>query len=258
MLQEVETPLCGSKKIDDYSRLWMENFDVQNAQKYHAKFGRPTKRYKHDVQLAVVKKWVRPGICLDAPIGSGRVADSLQDRRDVKVVGIDLSPAFLQHCRGNLDIPLVLGDIHTLPFATSSVDTIVCLQTLFGLPRYRDIIDEFMRILKKEGRLILNLPNAAYTNSRIFRVFRKNYPYSTPSNYNELPDIFSGHGTIVDYYKHDWADGIASLHPVLNKVIQRMLVWRSIQSWLIHLELNHKGLLPQWISAQHLLVVERS
>lgn len=77
-----------------YSALFTGAFDVSAARRYDNKFRNSIKAYKHHIQTLVCEEWVRPGRCLDAPIGSGRITKALRARPDVDVVGFDRSRGF--------------------------------------------------------------------------------------------------------------------------------------------------------------------
>jgi SAM-dependent methyltransferase len=54
--------------------------------------------------------------------------------------------------------PNVYGDAQVLPFAPSSVDTVLLLDVLEHLPRPSECIAEIHRVLQPKGRLILQVP----------------------------------------------------------------------------------------------------
>jgi len=79
---------------------------------------------------------------------------------DVKLTGVDLSPAMLDVAReraGNLDrdVDLQEGDAHHLPFADESFDTVVCTFSLCNIPDPHQALTEMQRVLRPGGRLVL-------------------------------------------------------------------------------------------------------
>lgn len=98
---------------------------------------------------------------LDAGCGSGWLSFILM-RRGFKVVGLDISrERLLKEAKRHLKdtIPLVEGDLHQLPFKKESFDIVVCAEVLEHLKNPAIGLKEINRVLKKEGRLILTIPN---------------------------------------------------------------------------------------------------
>jgi len=77
---------------------------------------------------------VRPGLrpVLDAPCGTGRLRGVLE-RRGMRYVGADVSPAMLAEAAQDPDAALVLGDVERLPFQDGSFDVVVCCRLLHHL-----------------------------------------------------------------------------------------------------------------------------
>jgi ubiquinone/menaquinone biosynthesis C-methylase UbiE len=80
--------------------------------------------------------------------------------RDIRVVGIDLSPEMLELARLRArglarDLDLTAGDAHDLPYAAESFDTVVCTYSLCNIPDHGRAVREMARVLRPGGRLIL-------------------------------------------------------------------------------------------------------
>lgn len=65
------------------------------------------------------------------------------------------------------------GDITAMPFENDSFDLILCLDVLehIDILSHEKALNEFQRVLKKKGQLILTLPNLAHFASRIAFLF---------------------------------------------------------------------------------------
>lgn len=79
---------------------------------------------------------------------------------EVTITGIDLSERMLDIARNRAadldrDVTLRPGDAHALPFDDASFDTVVCTFGLCAIPDTDAAIDEMIRVLRPEGRLIL-------------------------------------------------------------------------------------------------------
>lgn len=76
---------------------------------------------------------------------------------DTVITGIDISEKQLRR-NDQLDVKL-LGDIQTYDFAEESYDVIACRFVLEHLPEPVKALDNLCRALKKDGLLILTVPN---------------------------------------------------------------------------------------------------
>lgn len=98
---------------------------------------------------------------LDAGCGTGQVTRALELQfPGARLFGLDTTPAMLARARsrcqraaiheGNLDAPL--------PYPDASFDRIVCSNVLYALPRPAFTLNEFARVLRPGGRLVLATP----------------------------------------------------------------------------------------------------
>jgi demethylmenaquinone methyltransferase/2-methoxy-6-polyprenyl-1,4-benzoquinol methylase len=94
---------------------------------------------------------------LDVAIGTGLIAE--EALRIVGpgggVFGLDLSEAMLVQARRKLDIPLIQGTAEALPLADESVDFVVMGYAIRHIPDLQVCFDEFRRVLKRGGTLLL-------------------------------------------------------------------------------------------------------
>ena len=98
------------------------------------------------------------GDVLEVAIGTG-LNIPLYDT-DLKVTGVDLSPAMLDIARQRAadlhrEIDLREGDAHRLAFDDESFDTVVCTFSLCNIPDPDRAVSEMRRVLRPGGRLIL-------------------------------------------------------------------------------------------------------
>src|SRR6266511_5240175 len=98
------------------------------------------------------------GQVLEVAIGTGLNLDFYPD--DIRLTGVDLSPAMLERARdraGTLgrDVDLQEGDAQALAFPDNSFDTVVCTFSLCAIPDDRQAVAEMRRVLRPGGRLLL-------------------------------------------------------------------------------------------------------
>lgn len=95
------------------------------------------------------------GRVLDAGCGEGRYTRELIGR-GCQAVGLDwsheLCAAAAQRSRAS---HFVVGDLHRLPFRDQSFDCIASIMVLQELPHIMPVLQEFGRILRKGGQLVL-------------------------------------------------------------------------------------------------------
>lgn len=101
---------------------------------------------------------------LDVGCGWGRIASDIVTRKRVHIIGIDVSSHFVKLFNKRLQShgKAIVGDMRRLPFNNNSFDLVCCVVSLMYLFSNEDQIvalSEMLRVLKKEGRLVLIEPN---------------------------------------------------------------------------------------------------
>lgn len=95
---------------------------------------------------------------LDAGCGEGIVLNRLSGVPGRQIFGLDLDPARLQLTRSRLPGQvLVLGDIHNLPFASTSFDLVLALEVFEHLGSPREALREVLRVTR--NYLLASVPN---------------------------------------------------------------------------------------------------
>jgi SAM-dependent methyltransferase len=103
---------------------------------------------------------------LDAGCGSGAMARLMASSHpNWEIVGVDFNPAYVAYARdhgraGNLEnLHFEQGDVCALQFPSASFDVVWSRFVLYFLPRPEEAIQEFRRVLKPDGELIVALHN---------------------------------------------------------------------------------------------------
>lgn len=107
------------------------------------------------------RSWVcqrASGDVLEVAVGTGLNLGWYAE--DVRLTGIDLSPAMLAHARSRVDsvrcaVELRTGNAQALDFPDGSFDAVVCTFSLCAVPDDRGAIQEMRRVLKPGGSLLL-------------------------------------------------------------------------------------------------------
>lgn len=95
------------------------------------------------------------GIVMDIGAGTGAVASASVSRSlsGDKFIGVDVAHSMLlQHARYS---PVVVGDAHSLPFADSHADIVVCRQSIHYFDFPDVVLAEIKRVLAFDGQLLI-------------------------------------------------------------------------------------------------------
>jgi 2-polyprenyl-6-hydroxyphenyl methylase/3-demethylubiquinone-9 3-methyltransferase len=92
---------------------------------------------------------------LDVGCGSGYHLARLR-RRGYDAVGLDGSAAMLVQARAHAPgLPVVIGDVESLPFPAQSFDVVVCIEVLRYLRDTATCINEIARVLRPGGACLV-------------------------------------------------------------------------------------------------------
>jgi SAM-dependent methyltransferase len=99
--------------------------------------------------------------CADLGCGDGRNLLGLQ-AGGLDVLGLDISPMALRRADALLrakgrPVPLVVGDIAALPFASGTLDVVTALDVGGQVPDPAPMLAEALRVLRRGGMLVINL-----------------------------------------------------------------------------------------------------
>ena len=103
----------------------------------------------------------RGEVVLDCPTGGGVTFARGLPRTRGLLLGADLSSLMLARAAGRRAairerrrVALVRADATRLPLAEGSVDRVLCFNSLHCIPRHREVLTEFRRVLRPGGELV--------------------------------------------------------------------------------------------------------
>jgi ubiquinone/menaquinone biosynthesis C-methylase UbiE len=117
---------------------------------------------------------------LDVACGAGQIAIPAA-RAGVKVTGIDLAANLIAQARARaenetLEVHFEEGDAEMLPYADESFDIVVSLIGAMFAPRPECVANEFVRVCKRGGRIVMaNWTSEGFVGD-MFRVIGKHVP----------------------------------------------------------------------------------
>lgn len=143
---------------------------------------------------------------LEAGVGTGRFATWLA-KKGFEVVGIDISKEMLKKAREkrktlDVDMDLILADVHCLPFRKRIFDCCICINTIDHFSDLDGFLKQLKDIVKSEGHFICNFPNllspylpiAMIVNSRKRTLFKGGMVRSKWSTLWEISEMISRNG----------------------------------------------------------------
>lgn len=166
--------------------------------------------YEHWHRYAWVAPWVAGKRVLDAACGEG-YGSALLARTAAEVIGVDLSEQSVAHARQRYvaaNLRYQQANCLALPLADASVDVVVSFETLEHLAEHDALIEEFRRVLKADGFLVISSPDR--------KTYSDDTGYANPYHVREL-------------YRPEFEDLLARHFPVWHLFGQKLafqsLLW---------------------------------
>lgn len=240
-------------------------------------------RLKNRVETHLIRTLARGHDILDVGIGSGRASLPLLET-GIALTGIDSSQAMLDECRrraGGRPIRLEHGDITAIPYADESFDTLVSLNVMTHFPNWREVLPEWLRVLRPGGRMVFDI----YSLDHIEAVAARRGPgleHLLPGGLDQLQaNEFQMRIKVSELAEFALAAGVrlTAIHPYLGSLGSESNFWtcegwakgRSwdrLKSWIadderlfeffLFLELEGYLHLDSTSSARFMVVIEKS
>ena len=125
-------------------------------------------------------------VILDAGCGEGHLMLKMYQSIPLnKYYGFDVSHTALQSAKKKCKFAkLKYMDLSDIKIKNNFFDVIVCTEVIEHIYEYQDVINEFKRVLKKGGYLILTFPNEFFWTISRFFIGRK--PIKVPDHVNSF------------------------------------------------------------------------
>ncbi len=117
--------------------------------------------YEHWHRYAWVSRWLSGKSVLDAACGEG-YGSALLAQSAAEVTGVDVSAASVEHARRRYEtenLRFEQADCLALPLQDDSFDVVVSFETLEHLADHDGLMQEFLRVLKPDGFVVLSSPD---------------------------------------------------------------------------------------------------
>jgi len=160
------------KYWDNFSNLWGTfPFSYNKMKKFH--------KYEEKLILSKIKN--KKSVILDLGCGIGRMLILLKKRGFKKLYGIDISSKMLNRCKKSMADSIVLLQYdfrNRLPFQSEQFDFVLSTanSVISGIEKPEKILKEVKRVLKNEGRLVIDTYNAENLTEDIIEKYYKKLP----------------------------------------------------------------------------------
>lgn len=143
--------------MNDRKKASKQSFDFQ-AQTYDVdKNGKHArKQYIHIIQQI---RRLTFSNALDVGCGTGEILSHLlEEYPDMTFSGIDISEKMLEQAQWKTKnrVHLSVGDAENLPYENDSFDLVICNDSFHHYPNPQQAMNEFHRVLKRNGHLLLS------------------------------------------------------------------------------------------------------
>ena len=170
----------------------------------------PAERAAWDRILDLVLAGRRQQDALDVGCGTGFLAIELA-KRGHRATGIDFAPAMVNLARGKaaasgLTMRFEEADAERLPFPSDSFDVVISRHVLWTLPHPEAAIDEWHRVLRRGGRLVVvdGQPNADPAvapvenarSSHEYAAVGDQLPFLEGRSREDIEALFRAHGLV--------------------------------------------------------------
>lgn len=127
----------------------------KNVEAYYRKFSRRIDRIRHEIEVNLIAAHAS-GELFDCSIGSGRFIGEFTNVANYS--GMDYSQEFVRRiAERHSDVHVVQGDLLSgIPVENDRYDIVLCIRTLFALPRTKEIIGDMVRICRPRGVVIFD------------------------------------------------------------------------------------------------------
>lgn len=165
--------------------------------------------YEHWHRYAFAQDLVAGKSVLDLACGEGYGSNLLAARAG-QVIGVDVATATVEHAaqkylRPNLRFEQ--GDATAIPLADQTIDVVVSFETLEHLAPQQKMLEEFRRVLKPDGMLIISTPDK--------RVYSDQAKFENEFHVKEL-------------YREEFEHLLSSIFPAVRMFGQKLLFQSAI------------------------------
>ncbi|MFZ7136937.1 MAG: class I SAM-dependent methyltransferase [archaeon] len=212
-------------------------YDSQAVDYDESRFTDPLGHHLDYMHKRIIIQFINPTtkLVLEAGVGTGRFATWLA-KKGVEVVGIDLSKEMLKKSKAkkallNVDVPLVMADVHNLPFKQGIFDACICINVMDHFPDVTAFLQQVNYVINHDdGYFVFNfsnvyspyLPVALAINSNKHAMFKSGKIQSHWFTLREVDDMLAKSGFVITNVKGCFIASPVPLGNILIKLIQAL------------------------------------
>jgi len=218
-------------KSTRFSQFYEQEAAQYHARRYETRYGSLFRRLHHHVLSERLQGLNASNHVLEVACGTGHTTELLS-RQGFQLTATDLTPQMMSQARERLldTGSFVRADAFRLPFPNDTFDAVVSTRFLHLFPctEQRSLLHEMHRVLKPEGRLIVDFDNftsrwimaAPYFLYNLFR-YRRSAPYAVYNRIRSTERVLRDVG-----FENVRTDGIGGTHLVLSAWISSALAFQ--------------------------------
>lgn len=122
--------------------------------------------WEHVYRYAFASHFVKQMRVLDIACGEGYGAAALQYAGASSVIGVDISESVCERAQKKYGIDAIPGRAEQIPLSDGMIDVIVSFETIEHVRQPDRFLDECVRVLAPNGRLIISTPRKGAFNQK--------------------------------------------------------------------------------------------
>lgn len=171
---------------------------------------------EHLHRYAIAQEYIKDKVVLDIACGEGYGTNLLSSYAK-DIIGVDISSETVEaakekYKKNNLNFKV--GSATQIPLEDKKVDVVVSFETIEHLRDHETMLQEFKRVLKEDGILIISSPDKKYyTDLRNY-----NNPFHVKELYfDEFKDLIKRHFLYQQFYFQNLAKGSIVLPEIYSE-----------------------------------------
>ena len=173
------------------------------------------------------------GLVLDLGCGDGILTHTHK-----KIIGLDnFEPLYLNRYKlanKKFLIPIIKGDMHNLPFKNETLDCVVINHVLEHTKNPSKVLKNVHRILKKNGKLIIGVPNASSFQSLLLKSLIGTDFYAYLEEHKSFFDVITLVQIIKNNFKIKKIHGSAFHIHMIGKFFEMPIIRRIVKKLADH------------------------
>lgn len=242
-----------------------------------------TNRLKNLLEQNLIAELTPGPNVLDIGIGTGRATVPLIDK-GYCVTGIDSSDAMLAEAMAQIPSPLLKtlrGDVSSIPFENNEFDSAVSLNVLVHFPNWAEILHEWSRVIRDDGRIVFDIHSLDHCNAAVpdpharQQALKESSDPNAPHNYmcrilaKDLVRACDDAGlAIIEAVPYGAFLGFGNRNFLLSQSIENKNWWKRLISWMetdddllefcFYLERNVIAKLPLESAGRMMVVLQKT